>query len=62
MTKTSTIFNNEVAFAALKVDGSVVTWGDQGGDSSSVADKLKPSDDGTIQVKQIFSTRDAFAH
>ncbi len=32
------IFANPVAFAALKVDGSVVTWGvaDSGGDSEAV--------------------------
>lgn len=32
------------AFAAIKTDGSVVTWGrsDYGGDSSEVADQLKP--------------------
>lgn len=33
---------NQRAFAALKADGSVVTWGDsfRGGDSNAVADKL----------------------
>jgi hypothetical protein len=47
------------AFAALRVDGSVVTWGfsDDGGDSSAVASKL----DGTVDVVQIFSNRVAFA-
>ncbi len=47
---------NYHAFAALKKDGSVVTWGESssGGDSSSVADQLS-------QVTQIFSTGSAFA-
>ncbi|WP_308410753.1 Calx-beta domain-containing protein, partial [Cylindrospermopsis raciborskii] len=45
------------AFAALKSDGSVVTWGDSfsGGDSSSVSSSL------TSGVTQIFSTFSAFA-
>ncbi|MCX7075476.1 MAG: hypothetical protein NTZ45_01695, partial [Methylococcales bacterium] len=48
------IFSNGLAFAALKNDGSVATWGDSasGGDSSSVATQLN----GTIDVKQIFTT------
>ncbi|WP_413682031.1 Ig-like domain-containing protein [Prochlorococcus sp. MIT 1323] len=48
---------NNSAFAALKDDGSVVTWGrsDYGGDSSSVADQLSSG------VNQIFSSREAFA-
>jgi hypothetical protein len=47
------------AFAALRADGSVVTWGDAGygGDSSAVALKL----DGTIDVTQVFSSDSAFA-
>jgi hypothetical protein len=47
---------NTYAFAALKNDGTVVTWGysDDGGDSSSVADKL-------TNVKAIYSTENAFA-
>jgi Ca2+-binding RTX toxin-like protein len=47
------------AFAALRADGSVVTWGDSyfGGDSSTVAAQL----DGTIDVTQVFSTWVAFA-
>ena len=38
----STIYSNDYAFAALKEDGSVVTWGlsDRGGDSSIVASEL----------------------
>ena len=50
-------FKNSYAFAALKTDGSVVTWGDEdyGGDSSSV--RLDLSSD----VTQIFSTQYAFA-
>jgi hypothetical protein len=45
------------AFAALKADGSVVTWGDAryGGDSSGVAGQLSSG------VIQIFSTQGAFA-
>ncbi|MFM5955715.1 MAG: hypothetical protein ACKOQ2_00880, partial [Dolichospermum sp.] len=48
---------NYYAFAALKSDGSVVTWGDSsyGGDSSSVSSRL------TSGVTQIFSTNVAFA-
>ena len=36
------ILSNDLAFAALKGDGSVVTWGeaDTGGDSSAVLDQL----------------------
>ncbi|MBA4450408.1 hypothetical protein FHK94_12880, partial [Cylindrospermopsis raciborskii CS-506_D] len=51
------IFSNDEAFAALKSDGSVVTWGDSsfGGDSSSVSSRL------TSGVTQIFSTGYAFA-
>ncbi len=47
------------AFAALRNDGSVVTWGsgDYGGDSSAVAKQL----DGTVDVTAIASTRSAFA-
>ena len=50
---------NESAFAALREDGSVVTWGNglSGGDSSSVADKLN----GTVDVVQVYSTTYAFA-
>jgi hypothetical protein len=49
-TTTSTAMTS--AFAALKSDGSVVTWGhsDRGGDSSSVAGELQSG------VSQIFST------
>ena len=48
---------NESAFAALKADGSVVTWGNsgQGGDSSAVSASLGSG------VSQIFSTIYAFA-
>ena len=48
---------NGRAFAALKDDGSVVTWGyyEHGGDSSSVSDQLSSG------VTQIFSTGSAFA-
>lgn len=55
---------NSIAFAVIKSDGSVVTWGNKdwayskyyGGDSSSVAKQL----DGTIDVKQIYSNPYAF--
>jgi hypothetical protein len=52
-------WRNLRAFAALRADGSVVTWGDStyGGNSSAVATKL----DGTIDVTQVFSTGFAFA-
>ena len=50
------IFSTGGAFAALKSDGSVVTWGDSdGGDSSSVSGSL------TSGVTQIFSAQHAFA-
>ncbi|MFZ4756285.1 MAG: hypothetical protein ACOYL4_09785, partial [Miltoncostaeaceae bacterium] len=50
-------FGNQYAFAALKADGSVVTWGDtsSGGDSSAVTSALSGG------VTQVFSTRYAFA-
>jgi Ca2+-binding RTX toxin-like protein len=53
------IFSNDYAFAALRVDGSVITWGDasSGGDSNAVTKQL----DGTIDVKQIFSNGSSFA-
>ncbi|MEB3361015.1 MAG: Calx-beta domain-containing protein, partial [Synechococcaceae cyanobacterium] len=53
------IFSNQYAFAALKADGSVVTWGgggsSYGGNSSAVAGQLSSG------VTQIFSTGYAFA-
>jgi hypothetical protein len=49
-------FSNIGAFAALKSDGSVVTWGgNMGGDSSAVASQLSSG------VSQIFSNAYAFA-
>ena len=36
----SNIYSTNNAFAALKADGSVVTWGSSGGDSSSAASEL----------------------
>jgi predicted CoA-binding protein len=53
------VFSSAYAFAALRADGSVVTWGEPnyGGDSSSVADKL----DGKIDVVQVFSSNGVFA-
>lgn len=52
-------FRNQEAFAALKSNGSVITWGSTsfGGDSSSVSIEL----DGTIDIKQIYSSFSAFA-
>ncbi|TAN49457.1 MAG: tandem-95 repeat protein, partial [Methylococcaceae bacterium] len=52
-------FSNYDAFAVIKDDGSVVTWGDSdtGGDSSAVANQLN----GAIDVTQIYSTLHAFA-
>jgi Ca2+-binding RTX toxin-like protein len=53
------IYSTQYAFAALRSDGSVVTWGSDvsGGDSSAVASQLN----GTIDVTQIYSTDNAFA-
>jgi len=50
-------YRNAGAFAALKDDGSVVTWGNSsyGGNNSGVADNFRSG------VRQIFSTRYAFA-
>ena len=51
------ISSTETAFAALKQDGSVVTWGnsDYGGDSSVVASELERD------VQAVYSTAYAFA-
>ena len=51
------IYSTHSAFAAVKEDGSIVTWGkaSSGGNSSSVADQLKNG------VKEISSTYSAFA-
>lgn len=48
---------NYRAFAALRSDGSVITWGDRGfgGDTSAVSDQLRSG------VVQIFSSSDGFA-
>ncbi|WP_413413316.1 Ig-like domain-containing protein [Prochlorococcus sp. MIT 0701] len=55
--RTTHEYRNKSAFAAVKNDGSVVTWGDSddGGDSSSVAADLSSG------VNQIFSADYAFA-
>ena len=52
-----TIYSNSTSFAALKSDGSVITWGyaDYGGDSSSVSASL------TSGVVTIYNTPYAFA-
>ena len=51
------IYSTSSAFAAVKDDGSVVTWGNSsdGGDSSTVSDDLSSG------VTQIYSTERAFA-
>ncbi|NTW99233.1 MAG: DUF4347 domain-containing protein, partial [Geobacteraceae bacterium] len=56
---TSGEWTNGFAFAALRDDGSVVTWGDSryGGDSSAVASMLN----GTVDVVEVFSSGSAFA-
>ena len=50
-------WSNAWAFAALKEDGSVVTWGrsSSGGNSSAVSDELQSG------ITQIFATNKAFA-
>lgn len=55
--RTAYEIRNKAAFAAIRDDGSVVTWGDPktGGDSSKVIDQLD------ADVAQIFATRKAFA-
>jgi hypothetical protein len=55
--RTSGEWRNSAAFAALKADGYVVTWGAPsfGGDSSAVATQLSSG------VSQIFSSSAAFA-
>ena len=55
--RTAYEIRNKAAFAAIRDDGSVVTWGDPttGGDSSKVIDQL------AADVVQIFATRKAFA-
>ncbi|GAD80298.1 hypothetical protein [Vibrio ezurae] len=50
-----TLYCTSTAFAALKVNGSVVTWGKDGGDSSSVSNSLASG------VVSIYSTAFAFA-
>ncbi|GAD78811.1 hypothetical protein VEZ01S_06_00020 [Vibrio ezurae NBRC 102218] len=49
------LYHTDSAFAALKTDGSVVTWGLDGGDSSSVSNLLSNG------VISIYSTAHAFA-
>jgi len=49
------VYSTGSAFAALKIDGSVVTWGGSGGDSSSVANSLSSG------VTAVYSTGAAFA-
>jgi hypothetical protein len=51
------VYSTQIAFAALKADGSVVTWGNPsvGGNSASVSGSLSSN------VTAVYSTRDAFA-
>lgn len=60
VSRVSKVYSSYGAFAAVKEDGSVVTWGDPqyasyGGDSSAVANQL------TAGVKAIYATQGAFA-
>ena len=50
------IFATSAAFALLKKDGTITTWGDEGfgGDSDDVKDQL-------VDIKAIYSTNSAFA-
>ena len=48
------------AFAALRVDGSVISWGSSGGNSSSVASAIDGVPDDQ-DVVDIVATNDAFA-
>lgn len=53
----SSVFSTRYAFAALKEDGSVVTWGksSSGGNSSAVKDEISGD------VESLYSTRNAFS-
>ena len=55
MQNIESIYANEVAFAALKEDGGVVTWGDDnaGGDSTAVNSEL-------VNVQSIITSGSAF--
>ena len=55
--RTAYEIRNKSAFAAIRDDGSVITWGDPqlGGDSSNVSKYLRKD------VIEIFATRKAFA-
>jgi alpha-tubulin suppressor-like RCC1 family protein len=59
------VFATRRAFAALKQDGSVVTWGDPeyGGDSACATDPCRSAPAGSLSggVTQIMATSDAFA-
>ena len=50
-----TIYATDSAFAALLVDGSVVTWGNSeyGANKQSVSEEL----DGRVRISQIFSNK-----
>jgi alpha-tubulin suppressor-like RCC1 family protein len=55
------IYSTGHAFAALKKDGNVVTWGDSryGGGDTDVTELLSPSED--VKVVRLYSTDTAFA-
>ena len=55
----ATIRSNDGAFAALKHDGSVVTWGSarNGGDSSSVQAELKQRINGILDIFGTVATK-----
>ena len=57
--KVTKISSTADAFAAVRDDGSVVTWGNSsnGGDSRSVSSSL----DGSVNVRDIYSNMSAFA-
>jgi len=53
----ASVYSNRFAFAAVKANGCVVTWGDKmlGGDSSTVSDQLSEG------VDSVYHTETAFA-
>ena len=57
--KVTKVSSTSDAFAAVRDDGSVITWGNSsnGGDSRSVSSSL----DGTVNVRDIYSNMSAFA-
>ncbi len=59
----TTISSTDKAFAALRADGSVITWGDKtgGGDSSDVSTNLILSDTNSAKVTQLYASSGAFS-